>query len=135
MDAGDSLTIHPRNKRLPGERFALMALAKTYGMKGIGYQSPRYRKMEIKDAEVTLIFDDAPVGLTSWGRELKAFEVAGSDRVFYPAKAKIWGGKVLVSCVDVPHPIAVRYAFHDYANGDLFGNNGLPVSSFRTDNW
>jgi sialate O-acetylesterase len=135
MDAGDSLTIHPRNKRIPGERFALMALAKTYGMKGIGYASPRFRDMEIKGAEVTLNFDEAPVGLTSWGREMRAFEVAGADRVFHPAKAKISGGKVLVSSVDVPNPVAVRYAFHDYVNGELFGNNGLPVSSFRTDNW
>lgn len=135
LDAGDSLTIHPRNKKLPGERLALLALAKTYGLKGFGFASPKYQSMEVKGSEVTLTFTDAPLGLTSFGKPLAAFEMAGEDRVFHPASAKISAGKVVVSSPKVPQPVAVRYAFNDFVVGSLFGTNGLPVSSFRTDTW
>lgn len=135
LDAGDEKTIHPMNKVLPGERFALMALAKTYGMKGIGYASPKFKSMEVKDGKATLFFDDAPNGLSSFGKDLDLFEIAGSDRIFHPAEAKINNGKVIVSCKDVTEPVAVRYAFKDYVKGNLFGTDGLPVSSFRTDDW
>lgn len=135
MDGGDSLTIHPRNKRLPGERLALLALAKTYHQKGIGFASPKYQSMEVKGSEASLTFDDAPLGLNTFGSTLTSFEMAGEDRIFHPAKARISGGKVLVTANEVLIPVAVRYAFKDYVVGTLFGSNGLPVSSFRTDNW
>jgi sialate O-acetylesterase len=135
MDTGDSVGIHPMNKRAAGERFGMMALAKTYGIKGISYASPRFREMVVKGSDVTLLFDDAPLGLTSYRKEMKAFEIAGPDSIFQPAKAKIVNGTVVVSSAVVTNPVAVRYAFKDYVQGDLFGCNGLPVSSFRTDNW
>lgn len=135
MDGGDSLYIHPRTKRLPGHRLATMALANTYGMKGLGFASPKYKAMEVKGSEVLLSFDDAPLGLSSFGKPLTSFEVAGEDRRFYPAVARITGGKVVVSAKEVTAPVAVRYAFSDYVQGSLFGTNGQPVSSFRTDNW
>jgi sialate O-acetylesterase len=67
--------------------------------------------------------------------ESKLFKVAGADKVFYPAKAWIERSKVYVKSEQVPHPVAVRYAFDNYVDGDLYGCNGLPISSFRTDNW
>lgn len=135
LDGGDSATIHPSNKRLPGQRLALLALAKTYGLKGIGFAGPKYKSLEIKGSEIALTFDDAPLGLTTFGKPLTNFEVAGEDKVFHPAKAKISAGKLLVTSVEVAAPVAVRYAFQDVVQGCLFGTNGLPVSSFRTDNW
>ncbi|RZJ41787.1 MAG: sialate O-acetylesterase, partial [Chryseobacterium sp.] len=63
------------------------------------------------------------------------FEVAGTDKKFYPAKAAITGSSVTVTSEQVKNPVAVRYAFKDFVVGDLFGNDGLPVSSFRTDDW
>lgn len=68
------------------------------------------------------------------GLKSKYFEVAGEDRVFHPAEAWIERSKVYVRSEAVPHPVAVRYAFKDWVNGDLYCD-GLPVSSFRTDNW
>lgn len=135
LDGGDSIYIHPRTKQLPGLRLAVMALAKTYGLKGFECESPKFRSMEVKDSLATLIFDNATVGLSTYGKELGSFEIAGADRVFYPAKARISVGKVLVTSPKVPVPVAVRYAFKDFVNASLFGCNGLPVSSFRTDNW
>jgi sialate O-acetylesterase len=135
LDAGDEKGIHPRNKAVVGERFALQALANTYGIKGIGYTAPRYKSMEVHGQEVTVNFDDAPMGLTSYGKELVNFEIAGNDKVFYPAQARVVAGKIVVSSPKVTEPVAVRYAFKDYVQGDLYGANGLPVSSFRTDDW
>lgn len=135
MDGGDSLGIHPAKKNLAGQRLALLALAKTYGVKGIGFASPKYQAMEVKGSTVTLTFEDAPLGLTSFGKPLDGFEVAGEDRIFYPAKATVSAGKVVLNSQVVSMPVAVRYAFKDFVRGTLFGVNGLPVSSFRTDNW
>jgi sialate O-acetylesterase len=135
LDGGDSIYIHPRTKQLPGQRLASIALAKTYGLKGIEWASPKYRSMEVKDTLVTLTFDNTTVGLSTYGRDLTSFEIAGADRKFYPARARISVGKVLVSSPLVPKPVAVRYAFKDYVSASLFGCNGLPVSSFRTDDW
>jgi sialate O-acetylesterase len=66
---------------------------------------------------------------------MDTFEIAGADKHFYPAKAMISGSSVTVSSGQVKNPVAVRYAFKDFVVGDLFGTNGLPVSSFRTDDW
>ncbi len=135
LDGGDSSCIHPRTKHLPGQRLAMLALANTYGMKSIGFASPKYKSLEVKGSEILLSFDDAPLGLSTFGKALTSFEIAGEDRVFHPATAKIVGGKVVVSAKEVMLPVAVRYAFKDYVVGTLFGTNGFPVSSFRTDNW
>lgn len=136
MDIGEEFCIHPMRKDVGGERLALMALAKTYGQKGFAYESPILKEMTVdKDGKAILVFENAPLWLTSFGKELKTFEIAGEDKVFHPAKAVINRAKVEVSSPDVPKPVAVRYAFKDFVVGDLFSNEGLPVSSFRTDNW
>lgn len=136
MDAGWAGGIHPSKKRVAGERLALLALAKTYGIKGIGAESPVYKSMEVKGDTVIVSFDRAPewiAGKNSF--ESNQFKLAGEDRVFYPAKAWISRSKVMVKSDKVPHPVAVRYAFENASEGDLFSTDGLPVSSFRSDDW
>ncbi len=136
MDAGWPEGIHPPKKQIPGERLALLALNKTYGIKGIGAESPVYKSMEVKGDTVIVSFDRAPewiAGKTSF--ESKQFKLAGEDRVFHPAKAWISRSKVMVKSDKVPHPVAVRYAFENASEGDLFSTDGLPVSSFRSDDW
>ncbi|MBB3187021.1 sialate O-acetylesterase [Microbacter margulisiae] len=135
MDIGEKDCIHPEKKEVGAERLALLALAKTYGLQGFDYESPTFYSMSIVDNKATISFDHAPMWLTSFGKELKDFEIAGKDKVFYPAKAEIKRSKVVVWSPQVPEPVAVRYAFKDFIVGDLFSTGGLPVSSFRTDNW
>jgi sialate O-acetylesterase len=135
MDIGEERSIHPANKKQGGERLAYLALAQTYGIKGFGFASPAYESLTIEKNTAVIKFQNVPNGLTSFGKELSLFEVAGADQKFYPAKASIKGSSINVSATEVKVPVAVRYAFKDFVIGDLFGNDGLPVSSFRTDNW
>lgn len=136
MDIGEKDCIHPRHKQVTGERLAMWALGDTYGIKGFEYKSPEYKAMTVKNGEVTVSFDNAENGLTTFtGDSITQFEIAGKDRIFYPATVKLRRKSVILSSSKVPEPVAVRYAFKDYLIGQLFGTNGLPVSSFRTDNW
>ena len=139
MDIGEQKCIHPSRKMEVGERLAYWALADTYGKKGFDYASPEYDSMEVVKGKVRLSFRNAGLGLTSYYQELKNFEIAGEDKVFYPAKAYIMKHEnkvyVEVGSQSVANPVAVRYAFKSFAVGDLFGVTGLPVSSFRTDDW
>lgn len=135
MDIGEFKNIHPAHKKQGGERLAYWALAQTYGIKGFGFASPNYESITIDQEKAVIKFQNAANGLTSFGKDLTLFEVAGEDRKFYPAKAIITGSSVTLTATEVKNPVAVRYAFKDFVVGDLFGNDGLPVSSFRTDNW
>jgi sialate O-acetylesterase len=135
MDIGEEKSIHPANKKQGGQRLAYLALAQTYGIKGFGFASPSYESLNIEKNTAVIKFQNVPNGLTSFGKELSLFEIAGADQKFYPAKAVIKGSSINVSAAEVKVPVAVRYAFKDFVTGDLFGNDGLPVSSFRTDNW
>jgi sialate O-acetylesterase len=91
--------------------------------------------MTIDGDRATIRFEHAENGLTSFNKPIQNFEVAGKDKMFYPAQAMISGSVIIVSSPSVKEPVAVRYAFKDFVVGDLFGTNGLPVSSFRTDDW
>ena len=135
LDAGDEKNIHPSNKKIVGERLAYLALANTYGIKGFGAESPRYDSLVIKDTLAIVQFKNATNWLTSFGKELTLFEVAGKDKIFYPARAVIYRSTVKVSSSKVRVPVAVRYGFKDFVKGELFGTDSLPVSSFRTDDW
>lgn len=135
MDIGEKDCIHPAHKETGSKRLALLALAQTYGIKGIVSQSPVLKEMKVAEGVVKLTFDNAPNGLTSYGKELSCFEVAGANKRFYPARAIITGTGITLMSPSVPEPVAVRYAFKDYIVGDLFSTEGLPVSSFRTDEW
>jgi sialate O-acetylesterase len=132
MDS-DSNNLHPRNKQPVGHRLALWALAKTYGEKNLVFSGPIYRSMKVEGSQVRLFFDYTDGGLTSGGKPLEHFTIAGADGKFVPARAEIDGDTIVVSSDAVPHPMAVRYAWGD-ADESSFGNQaGLPAPSFRTD--
>lgn len=135
MDAGEKDCIHPGNKKAAGERLAFIALAKTYGKKGIAFEGPLLKEMKVEGSLVKLTFDNAVNGLTSYGKELANFKVAGENKRFFPAKAYITGQGITLVSPQVEKPVAVRYAFDDFVMGDLYNTEGLPASSFRTDEW
>lgn len=135
MDAGAEKFIHPSDKTTVSKRLFYLAMANTYGMTGLPHESPVYKSMKIDKDRVILSFSNAENGLSSFGKSLSAFEIAGEDKVFYPAKAAITGAGVIVQSDNVKNPVAVRYAFKDWVEGDLFNSEGFPASPFRTDNW
>lgn len=135
LDVGDMENIHPLDKQTPGERLALLALHDTYGFEGFGYATPDVDQLNIEDSLVTVTFRHLPNGLTSYGKEVTAFEIAGEDRVFYPAQCKVRRKSVQVWSDKVKTPVAIRYAFTNEGPAQLFSTEGLPISSFRTDNW
>jgi sialate O-acetylesterase len=135
MDIGEYECIHPAEKIPVGKRLAYWALAKTYGMDGLSYSGPIYKEMEVNKNKAILVFDYAENGLSSFGKELKGFVIAGDDKQFYPAKAVISENSLEVWSDDVKNPVAVRYCWENYAVGTLFNTAGLPASSFRSDHW
>ena len=137
MDIGDCFVIHPPDKQQVGERLTYWALAKNYNMDGISYSGLLYKKMtKAKHGKAKLHFDQIDYGLSNFGNPLTGFEVAGMDRVFHPAIAEINDdGTVTVFSNQVKQPEAVRYGFKNCPIGTLFNTQGLPASSFRTDNW
>ena len=135
MDISEEYCIHPADKKAGGDRLAYQALVKTYGKKGFAAEGPVLKDMKIEGQIVKLTFDNASNGLTSFGKELSGFEVAGANKRFYPATAFFNNAGINLFSQYVNEPVAVRYAFQDYVIGDLFNTEGLPASSFRTDDW
>ncbi|QDT05396.1 hypothetical protein K227x_37960 [Rubripirellula lacrimiformis] len=136
-DVGDAKDIHPKNKHDPGERLALWALAKDYGQELV-YSGPLFQSSSLQGASVRVTFDQAGDGLKSRdGETLKRFEIAGKDRIWHWADAKIDGpSSVVVTSDAVPNPVAVRYAWAANPKGaNLVNSAGLPASVFRTDDW
>ena len=136
-DVGYPNTIHPMKKEEVGDRFAYLALGLTYGMKGFPVTGPMFQEMKIEGKEATVTFKSTGRGVTSYRQDIRGFEIAGADRVFHPAKARISNDpkKVIVWSDEVAQPVAVRFCFKDYTDCNLFNYAGLPASSFRTDNW
>ena len=119
LDAGMEKGIHPAKKQVAGERLALLALTKTYGVEGVNGESPCYKSIEIKNDTVVVSFERANMWISGKNCfESKNFQVAGEDKVFYPAKAWIERSKMLVKSDKVPHPVAVRYCFENYVEGE-----------------
>jgi sialate O-acetylesterase len=135
MDIGEKDNIHPVDKKSGSDRLAFLALAKTYNKSGFASSGPALNEMTISGSVVKLTFNNAANGLTSYGKELSCFEVAGADKWFFPAKAFITDTGITLFSPSVAEPVAVRYAFKDFITGDLFNTEGLPASSFRTDTW
>lgn len=141
LDIGSEYTIHPPEKILIGKRLAYWALSKDYKIGGISFSGPVYKSLDIIGDKVIVNFDYAETGITSFNNTIKGFEIAGSDKVFYPAIAKVTKGsvknrsKLEVSCDKVKEPVAVRYGWKNYLEGKLYNIQGLPASSFRSDNW
>lgn len=134
-DIGDVADIHPRNKADVGKRLAAWALTHTYGVPGLPYSGPLFRDFAVQNDQIRVSFDFAENGLRAKDGPLRCFEIAGEDRKFYPAQAEITGDAVVVSAREVPRPVAVRFAFDNVAEPNLYNADGLPASCFRTDDW
>jgi len=147
-DIGNPGDIHPKNKKDVGERMALWSLAKDYGKKDLVYSGPLYREMKIEGDKIRLVFDNVGSGLTVATKKgydpivkdpqckLQKFAIAGEDKKWVWADAVTDGKTVVVSSPSVPKPVAVRYAFSMNPDGcNLYNNEGLPASPFRTDEW
>ena len=134
LDIGNPQNIHPSDKQDVGKRLALWALAKDYG-KDIVFSGPLYDSLEIKGDKAVLHFKYNGKGLKAKEGGLKNFLIAGDDKEFKEAKAIIDGENVIVSSPDVGKPLAVRYLWDNMSEATLFNIEGLPASSFRTDNW
>ncbi len=136
VDIGNLRDIHPRNKQDVGKRLALWALAKTYGRSDLVYSGPLYKSTAVEGSKVRISFDHTGSGLAS--RDSKAltwFQIAGADKKFVEAEAKIDGDTVVVSSDAVTAPVVVRFAWHQEAQPNLMNKEGLPASPFRTDRW
>lgn len=138
IDIGEAADIHPKNKQEVGRRLALNALRIAYGTGAVA-SGPTYRAATIKGGAVEVAFDDAGGLKTSDGAFIKGFAVAGADRKFHWAQAQIQVGAksdtVVVSCPDVPNPVAVRYGWANNPEVTLVNGAGLPTNPFRSDDW
>ncbi len=129
--------IHPRQKKVVGERLANWALAETYGKADIAYKSPQYKSMRKDKNKLILEFDNVTDGFTIKGNDRKAVEfyIAGEDRLFLPAEVSIKGNLLVLTNKQIRKPVAARFAFSNAAIGNIFSKQGLPVNPFRTDDW
>ena len=137
-DIGDYGTIHPPKKREVGQRLAWLALEHDYGFDAIKADAPTYAGVTFQDGKAVVTFNVDNLCLAPIGTPLEGFEIAGEDRVFHKADAMIDGGnykRVVVSCAEVPAPVAVRYCFRNWCKGNLYNTYGVPAAPFRTDNW
>jgi sialate O-acetylesterase len=133
IDLGEWNDVHPLNKKDVGKRLALSARKIAYG-ESLVSSGPLLKEMKIKRNKAILSFDHCGSGLIAKGGTLNYFSMAGADRKFHWAKAKIRKNTVIVWCEKVPHPMAVRYAWADNPEGaNLYNREGLPASPFRTD--
>jgi sialate O-acetylesterase len=134
IDIGEADDIHPKNKQDVGLRLALEARRVAHGEKVVS-SGPLYLGSRIEGDSVRILFDGVGTGLVSKAPTLVGFTVAGRDRAFVRADARIDGTSVVVSSASVPNPVAVRYAWQDNPEVSLYNREGLPASPFRTDNW
>jgi len=143
---------HPHDKEDPAKRLALAARHVAYGEKLV-YSGPIYQSMKVEGNAIRISFTDVDGGLIigqtpyqpqTWGKQpitpyptdkLVGFTIAGDDKKFVPADAKIDGDTVVVSSPDVPNPAAVRFAWGDMVEDNLYNKENLPASPFRTDEW
>lgn len=136
-DIGNAKDIHPTNKQDVAKRLASIALNDVYGKKQV-CSGPMYKAMEIKGNQIIISFASIGTGLLTSDKDgnLKGFEIAGADKIFYPAKATIKDNKVIVFSEIVPIPVAVHYGWaDDDTEINLFNKENFPASPFRTDNW
>ena len=133
LDIASLATIHPPDKQDVGLRLALWALAKNYNKKVV-YSGPLYRSMRVQKGEMVLSFDNANGGLVMKDTNGNTnFLIAGKDSVFVKAEVKVEGKKLVVYSDEVKNPVAVRYTWSNADEATLFNKEGLPASTFRTD--
>jgi sialate O-acetylesterase len=135
IDVGDARDLHPHRKAEVGQRLALWALGTTYH-RPIVYSGPLYESMTAEGNAIRIRFTHTGKGLEAkGGGALRGFAIVGQDQRFHWASASIEGDSVLVSSPEVAAPVAVRYAWADSPECNLYNSEGLPASPFRTDAW
>ena len=134
IDTGEADNIHPSDKKLVGERLALVALAKHY-RKAIPYQGPTLKSVEHLPGGLRLRFDHVDGGLVVKGGKPEEFSIAGKDHKWHWAEARIDGDAIVLSSPMVSEPEAARYAWQSFPKATLYNGAGLPAVPFRTDNW
>lgn len=136
IDIGEADDIHPRNKHDVGYRLALGARKLAYNENQLIHSGPAYKSMQQESGKIRLSFEQVGNGLMAKGGTLHEFAIAGADKKFVWAKAKIEGNEILVWSDEVKNPVAVRYAWaNNPAKANLYNKEGLPASPFRTDSW
>ena len=135
IDTGDANSLHPGDKQPVGERLARCALARHYG-KQVVDSGPTLASVGRLAHSIRLRFKNASGGLVAKGGRLEGFIIAGQDRKWHRAEARIRGKAVIVSAPEVvPHPTQVRYDWQSNPAATLFNGAGLPAGPFRTDDW
>jgi sialate O-acetylesterase len=135
IDLGDPDDIHPTNKQDVGRRLALLAKNRVYG-----YQAedtgPTFANVRLGGAALVATFSHSAGGLTIHNAtEVADVEVAGEDKVFHPARVAVSSSIMIASSPDVKQPVALRYAWKNAPNANLYNGAGLPAVPFRSDNW
>lgn len=131
IDAGEWNDIHPLNKQVVGERLALAARKLAYGDKKVVAAAPNAKKLKRTKEGLLVEFDGGDL-IVKDGGDVKQIAIAGADKKYVWAKAKIQGKKLLVWSEQVPEPVSVRYAWADNPEGaNLYNSAGLPLSSFE----
>ena len=135
VDSYEEDNIHPKNKTDVGKRMCYHALSDIYGMDGVSAYSPSFQSMEVRGDKAYLSFYNIMEGFV-YTEGLKGFEIAGADKVFHPAEAKVEQDTLIsVSSPEVPEPVSVRYCFRDFQVGNVKNSRWLPLVPFRTDEW
>ena len=135
-DAADEFCIHPAKKNEIAQRMAAFALRDVYGQGGVDVIAPTYASHRVDGSNIFVKFNNTGAGLCPGsGKPIAGFEIAGADKVFHAAEARLEGGEVKVWSNEVKEPVAVRYAFRNYIPCNFMNIMGQPVVPFRTDNW
>lgn len=137
LDIGEQSLIHPRRKAQVGKRLAWYALTRDYGFKGITPEPPTVSSVSFENGKALVKVKSDKNGVNPSGPTLSGFELAGSDRVFHKAMAKVTdkGRAISVWSKEVPEPVAVRYCFRNWGVASVFSQWGVPMGPFRSDNW
>ena len=135
LDVGDPLDIHPLPKRPVGERLAAHALRTVYGRDDVVAHGPEPASFRFARGAATVGFSHVAGGLVTGGGPPRGFQLAGPDRAFHPAIARLSGATIQLTSPEVPEPVAARYAFDDAPDANLCNGAGIPAAPFRSDDW
>ena len=135
LDIGDPKDIHPKNKQDVGKRLSFWALESVYGLKVAATSGPLPLGNKVEGSSVRVSLKHAAGLKTRDGSAARGFRIAGADKVWKPASARIEGTEVVVSSPEVTSPVAVRYAWAENPDCNLVNGADLPATSFRTDDW
>lgn len=134
IDVGEDENVHPKNKQPVGYRLALIAKAKVYGVP-VPFEGPVFGAAAVEGGAMVVRFQRGAKGLAAKAGTLREFQLAGADRQWKPALAKIEGETLRVTSAEVPAPVAVRYAWRNGSEANLYNGDDLPAAPFRSDDW